>query len=54
MAALAQTNLENATCQVVAIVSTIITSLADAMPYKTKTLPSEEKVFQMIALVGKK
>jgi len=43
-----------ATLQAAATLSTIIMSLADAMPHKTRTLPSGEKVVQMVLPTGTK
>ena len=43
-----------ATLQVAATLSTIIMPLADAMPYKTRTLPSGENVVQMVLPTGTK
>jgi hypothetical protein len=43
-----------ATLQAAATLSTIIVPLADAMPHKTRTLPSGEKVVQMVLPTGTK
>ena len=43
-----------ATLQAAATLSTIIMPLADAMPHKTRTLPSGEKVVQMVLPTGTK
>ena len=44
----------HASLQAAATLSTIIVPLADAMPHKTRTLPSGEKVVQMVLPTGTK
>jgi hypothetical protein len=43
-----------ATLQAAATLSTIIMPLAEAMPHKTRTLPSGEKIVQMVLPTGTK